>query len=151
MFPPFHPVLYPKLKTSFSWSEPLSLYFSFLLLGIKLHLGANYSLEHKHSRFTGKCKRCWFSPWVGKIPWRRAWQPTPVFLPKESHGQRNLVGYSPWYYKRVRHNLATNQQQKQHKWLEVPSWVLLQILDLFETRNFSFPKTNTHIHTPSLH
>ena len=35
-------------------------------------------------------------PWVGKIPWRRKWQPTPVFLPGESHGQRILVGYSPW-------------------------------------------------------
>ena len=35
-------------------------------------------------------------PWVGKIPWRRKWQPTPVFLPGESHGRRSLVGYSPW-------------------------------------------------------
>ena len=35
-------------------------------------------------------------PWVGKIPWRREWQPTPVFLPGEYHGQRSLVGYSPW-------------------------------------------------------
>ena len=35
-------------------------------------------------------------PWVRKIPWRRDWQPTPVFLPRESHGQRSLVGYSPW-------------------------------------------------------
>ena len=35
-------------------------------------------------------------PWVGKIPWGRAWQPTPVFLPGESHGQRNLVGCSQW-------------------------------------------------------
>ena len=33
-------------------------------------------------------------PWVGKIPWRRPWQPTPVFLPGESHGQRSLAGYS---------------------------------------------------------
>ena len=33
---------------------------------------------------------------LGKIPWRRAWQPTPVFSPGESHGQRNLAGYSPW-------------------------------------------------------
>ena len=39
-------------------------------------------------------KRCGFSPWVGKIPWSRAWQHTPVFLPGESHGQRSLVGYS---------------------------------------------------------
>ena len=36
-----------------------------------------------------------FSPWIGKIPWRRAQQPTPVFLPGESHGQKSLVGYSP--------------------------------------------------------
>ena len=36
-----------------------------------------------------------FNPWIGKIPQRRAWQPTPVFLPGESHGQRSLVGYSP--------------------------------------------------------
>ena len=35
-----------------------------------------------------------FDPWVGKIPWRRKWQPTPVFLAGESHGQRSLVGYS---------------------------------------------------------
>ena len=37
--------------------------------------------------------------WVGKIPWRRAWQPTLVFLPGESHGQRRLAGYSPWGHK----------------------------------------------------
>ena len=37
-----------------------------------------------------------FDSWVGKIPYRRKWQPTPVFLPGESHGQRSLVGYSPW-------------------------------------------------------
>ena len=37
-----------------------------------------------------------FNPWVRKIPWRRKWQPTPVFLPGESHGRRSLVGYSPW-------------------------------------------------------
>ena len=43
-------------------------------------------------------KRCGFGPWVGKIPWRRAWQPTVVFLPGESHGQRSLAGYSPRGY-----------------------------------------------------
>ena len=36
-----------------------------------------------------------FDAWVRKIPWRRAWQATPVFLPSESHGQRSLAGYSP--------------------------------------------------------
>ena len=37
-----------------------------------------------------------FETWVRKIPWRREWLPTPVFLPEEFHGQRSLVGYSPW-------------------------------------------------------
>ena len=46
-----------------------------------------------------RCKRHGFDPWVGKIPWRRAWQPTAVFLPGESHGQWGLVGYSPWGHK----------------------------------------------------
>ena len=40
-------------------------------------------------------KRCGFDPWVEKIPWRRTWQPTPVFLLGDSHGQRSLAGYSP--------------------------------------------------------
>ena len=44
------------------------------------------------------------------IPWRR-WQPTPVSLPGKSHGQKSLVGYTPWGHKRVGHNLVTNQQQ----------------------------------------
>ena len=39
---------------------------------------------------------CMFDPWLGKIPWRRAWQPAPAFLPGESHGQRSPVGYTPW-------------------------------------------------------
>ena len=37
-----------------------------------------------------------FDPGVGKIPWRRKWQPTPIFLPGEFQGQRSLAGYSPW-------------------------------------------------------
>ena len=42
-----------------------------------------------------QCGRPGFDPWVGKIPWRRSWQPMPVFLPGESHGERSLVGHSP--------------------------------------------------------
>ena len=42
-----------------------------------------------------RCKRHGLCPWVGKIPWRRKWQTTPVLLPGESHGQRSLTGYSP--------------------------------------------------------
>ena len=43
-----------------------------------------------------QCGRPGFEPWVGKIPWRRKWQPTPVLLPGTSHGWRILVGYSSW-------------------------------------------------------
>ena len=45
-----------------------------------------------------QCRRhgkCEFDPWVRKIPWRREWQPTPVFLPGKSHGETSVEGYSP--------------------------------------------------------
>ena len=42
-----------------------------------------------------------FDPQIGKIPWRREWQPTPVSLPREFQGQRSLVGYSPWGHKEL--------------------------------------------------
>ena len=45
---------------------------------------------------TWQCRRRRSHSWVRKIPWRRKWQPTPVFLPQESHGQMSLVGESPW-------------------------------------------------------
>ena len=53
------------------------------------------SLSGKES-ITCQCRRCGFYLWVGKIPWRRKWQPTAVLLPGKSHGQRSLVGCSPW-------------------------------------------------------
>ena len=50
---------------------------------------------------------CGFDLWVRKMPWRRKWQPPPVCLPGKSHEQRSLVG---WGHKRVRNDLATEQQ-----------------------------------------
>ena len=47
-------------------------------------------------------------PGPRKIPWRK-WQPTPVFLPEKSRGQKSLEGYSPWDHKRVRHDLETKR------------------------------------------
>ena len=44
-------------------------------------------------------RETWVRSLVGKVPWRRQWQPTPVFLPGESQGQRSLAGYSPWGHK----------------------------------------------------
>ena len=46
-----------------------------------------------------QCRRYGFNPWVRKIPWRRAWQSTAVFMPREFHGQRSLASYSPWDHK----------------------------------------------------
>ena len=48
-----------------------------------------------------QCRKHRLDPWVGKIPWRRKWQPTPVFLSGKFHGQRSLEGYSPWCCKEL--------------------------------------------------
>ena len=55
-----------------------------------------------------QCGRPRFDRWVGNIPWRREWQPTPVFLPGEVHGQMSLAGYSPW----CRKNLDMTQHKR---------------------------------------
>ena len=53
-----------------------------------------------------QCRRPGFDPWVGNIPWRKKWQPTPTLLPGKSHGQRSLVGFSSWGCK----ELGTTEQ-----------------------------------------
>ena len=50
----------------------------------------------------------WLNLWVRKIPWRRKWLPTPLFLPGEFHGQRNLAGYSPWGCRELDRTLAAH-------------------------------------------
>ena len=60
-----------------------------------------YFKKKKRKRICLQCRRPGFNPWVGKIPWRRAQQPTPVFLPGESHGQRSLVGCGPCGHKEL--------------------------------------------------
>ena len=54
----------------------------------------NYGSDSKESAYNARGPR--FDSWVRKIPWRREWQPTPVLLREEPHGQRSLEGYSPW-------------------------------------------------------
>ena len=74
--------------------------------------------------FIGKVSTCrgWgFHSWVGKIPWRRKWQP----LQYPCHGQRSLEGYSPWGHKRVRHDVACRKQQLQ---VSVPTEKVLRCL-----------------------
>ena len=60
------------------------------------HYFARDSLVAQIIKCLPQCGRPMFDPWVRKIPWRRKWQPTPVFLPGKFHGWRSLVGYSPW-------------------------------------------------------
>ena len=62
-----------------------------------------------------------FNPWVGKILWRRKWQPTPVLLPGKSHGQRSMVGCSPW----GRKELDTTEQLHFHFSLDIDSYVYM--------------------------
>ena len=54
---------------------------------------------YSSKKSTYQCRRHAFNPWVGKIPWRRAWQPTPVFSPGEFHGWRSLANYHLWGHK----------------------------------------------------
>ena len=72
--------------------------------------GLPWWLKGKES--TCQCGRHEFDPWVGKIPWRREWQPTPVFSPGESHAQRSLDDYNPRDRKRVRHDFGLNTTRR---------------------------------------
>ena len=76
-------------------------YFIPLYGCIILHLNGGFpgGSAVKESTCQRRCWRCRFDPWVEKIPWRRKWLPTPVFLPGKSHGQKSLAGYSPWALK----------------------------------------------------
>ena len=77
---------------------------------IKQAVGLPWCLSGKESA----CRRPRFNPWVRKVPWRKAWQPTPEVLPGQSHGQRSLVGYSPWGHKESDTTEVT-QHKRMHK------------------------------------
>ena len=64
-----------------------------------MELSKEYSSSDGKEFYHLQCRRPWFDSWIGKIPWRREWQPTPVFLPGEFHGQRSLASYHPWHCK----------------------------------------------------
>ena len=75
---------------------------------LKFNLGLPWWLSGKEPA----CRRRGFDPWVMTIPWRRKWQPTPVFLPGKPRGQRSLVGYSPQGYTESDMTEVTKQQQQ---------------------------------------
>ena len=77
--------------------------FSFFFTAVSPKLYLSFTSVRKEclcssdgERICLQCRRPKFDPWVRKIPWRRAWQPTPVFFPGEPRGQRSLGGFSPW-------------------------------------------------------
>ena len=74
-------------------------------------------------KYSSETRRPGFNPWVGKDPWRKAWQPTPCL--ENPHGQRSLAGYSPWGHKELdtTKQLGTTQQEISEK--------IIQMLVLF--------------------
>ena len=103
-----HLFLAPVLICEFHWCTCLHLQSLFVAEAARCRA----SLCLRPLRICLQCRRPGFNPWVGKIPWRREWQPTSVFFPGEFHGQRHLAGYSPWSHKRVRHNSIKQQQSE---------------------------------------
>ena len=105
------------------------------------------------------CRRCGFDTWVGKVPWRRKWQPTLVFLPGKSQWQRSLANYNPRSHERVRHDLATKQQKQYplyththtHTHTHTQSCFLYPLKSLFfktiEMTSNQCCIINTHLHT----
>ena len=77
----------------------------------------------------GGLKRCGFDPWVGEIPWRREWQPTPVFLPGESHGQKSLVGYGAIGLQSIRHKQLGTHTSGLYIFRSHAYWECLQALE----------------------
>ena len=79
-----------------------------------------------------KHKRYGFNPWVGKMPWRREWHPTPVFLPGKFHEQRSLASHSPWGCKELdtTEQLSTSGNNKTKQMTILRSYLTSEILIL---------------------
>ena len=74
-----------------------------------------------------RSRRLQFDPWIKRIPWRKKWQPTPIFLPEKLHGQRSLAGYSPWCCKES----STTEQLSTQTHTHVLGTVALASLDTY--------------------
>ena len=122
------------------WAELLRIrviinFWTLLNMESFLKVGTGLTSWLSSKEHSCQCRRCRLEPWVRKVPWRRKWQPAPVFLPGKPHGQRSLVGYSPWGHKRVRHDLVTKRQSGHsgsYPYLTMNSFKnLMKCLDLF--------------------
>ena len=80
---------------------------------VGLPVGQGFPGWLRWQRIYLQCRRPGFDPWVKKVPWRRDWLPTPLFLPGKSHGQRTLAGYSP----------CSCKESYMTEWLTLSQWV----------------------------
>ena len=90
------PQRWSSLQSSLGLLHSLFLFWATPETRIQVIWQMGWSNILKRERIRLQCRRQGFNPWFVKIPWRRKWQPTPVFLPEKSHWQRSLAGYSPW-------------------------------------------------------
>ena len=97
----------------------------FLIGGLSVGMNHEWTSQWLNGKESAcQCRRYGihgFNTWMGKIPWRRKWQPTLVFLPGKSHRLRSLADCSPWGRKSFRHNSATKQQQQHDRGYYQPS------------------------------
>ena len=114
-----------KLDNSSTW--PLKLSRIICFPEPQFYLSIQWYRPRWHSGKESVCqcrrlKRHRFNTWVGKIPWRRKWQLTPVFLPEECHGQRSLVGYKEGLHgvTNTRTQLSTHEDQDTQAWTIIP-------------------------------
>ena len=113
-----------------SWPRDRTLISCALCIGrwILYHWASQVLLVVKNLSANARVgKRHGFDPWVGKIPWRRAWKPTPVFLSGASHGQRNQAGYSPWGCRvdTTEHSIGVEIRLRSRIWAYSPGLSLL--------------------------
>ena len=93
----------------------------------------------------GRRRRCWFDPWVGKIPWRRKWQPAPVLMPGKSYGQSPC--YSPWGHKEsdrcaersTARRFSVGLRPRSRVWLYTSWWMLVLCSMFTDSYCFGLP------------
>ena len=104
--------------------SPRRAYLSFSMQSFDWGRGFTGVSDCKESACNARRPR--FDPWVRKMLWRREWLPTPVFLPRESHGQRSVAGYSPWVHK----ELDTTEQLTLLSYVGRIDWTIGHVVEL---------------------
>ena len=111
----------------------LQLFFSWLVIVFfSIH-----SFKERASLVAPDSKESACKPWVRKIPWRREWQPTPVFFPGKFHGQKSLVGYSPWHHKGSNTTERLTFQAKKFKRISTHFIVHLYVVHVLHMYNIN--------------